>query len=330
MPKVLVTGGAGFIGSHVVERFLEQGDDVTVVDDLSSGLRANVPRTVPLHVIDIASPAAADVIRSGRFDVIAHFAAQMDVRASVANPLHDATVNVIGTINVLEAVRAAMSLHPCRVVFASTGGAFYGTTTVLPTPESCPANPDSPYGIAKVAVEHYLAYYGRIWGMKTISLRFGNVYGPRQTPHGGAGVVSIFLGRILSGNPILVYGTGDHTRDYIYIDDVADAFVAAATQEMPPPGDLNARAFNIGTEVATSITELIGLLEEATGITPRIEYLPPRPGETLRSMLDATKIRSQLGWKPRVELRDGLSRTMAWVRGLSPDAKLPGRGGTSK
>ena len=313
MGRVLVTGGAGFIGSYLCERFLNAGEDVVVIDDLSTGSRDNLPAGVDLRVVDVGSPEAAGIVAAGAFDVIAHFAAQMDVRKSVADPHFDARTNILGSLNLLEAVRKLPSARRPRFVFASTGGAYYGDHAALPSFEDTAANPDAPYGVAKLAVEHYLAYYDRIWGLDTVALRFGNVYGPRQNPQGEAGVISIFAGRIAAGQPVTVFGTGRQTRDFIFVSDVAEAFFAASKAELPPPGPINSRAFNIGTEVEVSVLELIDALGRIAGVKPQIEFKPARPGEVDRSLLGARKIRQLLPWKPEVTLDDGLARTYEWV-----------------
>jgi UDP-glucose 4-epimerase len=310
MSRVLVTGGAGFIGSHVAERCIGLGHEVVVLDDLSSGKRENVPDRAAFEQHDIREARAAELVRDGGFDVVAHLAAQMDVRRSVADPMFDASVNVVGTLNLLEAGRAAA--RPPRFVFASTGGALYGDFVATPTPETESKDPDAPYGAAKLAVESYMAYYGRIHGFETVVLRFGNVYGPRQDPHGEAGVIAIFCQRLLAGQPITVFGDGTQTRDYVYVEDVAEAFVRAAFGEVPAAGRLDARAFNIGTAVETSVLELAERLLALSGKRSEISFAPARAGELMRSCLDVSKAGSVLGWRPAVALEDGLSRTIDW------------------
>jgi UDP-glucose 4-epimerase len=312
--KVLVTGGAGFIGSHVVERLLGAGDFVVVLDDLSSGKLANLPNGVDCRVQKVQGPDARQVIASGGFDVVVHLAAQMDVRVSVADPLRDADINVMGALNILEAIRSLPEKSRPRVVFSSTGGALYGESSPFPTPESAPTNPDSPYGIAKLTTELYLAYYGRVWGFETIALRFGNVYGPRQDPHGEAGVIAIFAERFLAGKAPTIYGTGKQTRDYIYVSDIADAIHAAATKPLPAAGTLESRAVNIGTRIETSVLELAKMLGEITGVNASPEFAPERRGEVSRSVLSNDKAASVLGWRPRIALADGLARTVEWAR----------------
>ena len=226
--KALVTGGAGFIGSHVADRFVAEGYAVTVLDNLSSGRRENLPPAATFVQGDITSEAAATLVRDGKFDVMCHLAAQIDVRRSVLDPVYDAQRNILGTLNLLEAIKA--SGHPTRVVFSSTGGALYGDFDPPPSTENNSKDPESPYGIAKLSVEYYLAYYARVHGLDTVALRYGNVYGPRQDPHGEAGVVAIFCKRLLAGQALTVYGDGEQTRDYVYAGDVASANFAAATR----------------------------------------------------------------------------------------------------
>ena len=304
---VLVTGGAGFIGSHVADAFLAAGWQVTILDDLSSGRRENLPAGATFVEGDITSPAAAQLVRDGRFDVMCHLAAQIDVRRSVTDPAYDATRNILGSLNLLEAIRA--SGHKTRVVFSSTGGALYGDFDPPPSHEQLGKDPEAPYGIAKLSVEYYLAYYGRVHHVDTVALRYGNVYGPRQDPHGEAGVVAIFCNRLLDGRPLTVFGSGEQTRDYVYAGDVARANVAAATADLPPRGRLDARAFNIGTGIETSVNVLATTLRDIAQATSPLEHAPARAGELARSALDATKAERLLGWTPRMSLADGLTAT---------------------
>lgn len=310
MPRALVTGGAGFIGSHVADLYLEQGYDVTVLDNFASGRRENVPERAKLVELDITSPEAARVVRDGRFDVISHLGAQIDVRKSVANPMFDATVNIVGTVNLVEAVRA--SGHATRFIFSSTGGALYGDFVTPPNVEDYPKDPESPYGIAKLSAELYLAYYARLHHVDTVALRYANVYGPRQDPHGEAGVVAIFCNRILTGQPLTVFGDGSQTRDYVFVKDVARANLAAATKELPAPGRLDARGFNIGTGIETSVVELAAALQKSAGSNVPLNFAPARPGEQQRSAVSIEKAQRVLGWTPQVELHDGLEETFAF------------------
>ena len=325
MANILVTGGAGFIGSHVADRFVAAGHAVTVLDDLSTGKREQVPAGARFVEGDIRSPDAARLVREGAFDVVAHLAAQIDVRRSVSDPAFDASVNVLGTLNLVEA--ACRAARKPRVVFASTGGALYGDFVEPPNAETLPKDPDSPYGIAKLSVELYLGYYARVQGMETVALRFGNVYGPRQDPHGEAGVVAIFCGRILEGRPLTIFGDGSQTRDYIYVGDVADAFVTAASAALPAAGPLDTRAFNVGTQVETSVLDLARMLAEASGRDPVIEHAPKRAGELQRSVLANGKAAEVLGWRPRRTLRDGLTETFAWFAGRAAGAPASAPGG---
>jgi UDP-glucose 4-epimerase len=309
--RVLITGGAGFIGSHVADLFLAKGWSVEIIDNLSSGKRENVAPAARLHVLDIRSPDAAELVAYAGFDVVIHLAAQMDVRRSVADPLFDASVNVIGTLNLLEAIRQSPAARP-RIVFSSTGGAVYGDAAVPPAAETTPKEPDSPYAIAKLSVEYYLSYYARIHGLDTASVRFGNVYGPRQDPHGEAGVVAIFCGRILEGRALLVFGDGTQTRDYVHVSDVAEATFAAATATIPRAVRVDERAFNVGTGVGTSVLDLAGTLLTAAGSSAPIEFAPKRPGELQHSFLAVDKAREVLGWSPRISLEQGLADTFNW------------------
>lgn len=317
MGRILVTGGAGFIGSHVADRFIAAGHDVTVIDNLSRGRRSQVPAAATFHELDVRSPDAAALLRDGAFDLVAHLAAQIDVRVSVDDPAHDAAVNVLGTLNLLEAARKAANGRPPRFIIASTGGALYGDFVTPPNVEEYAKDPDAPYGIGKLAAELYMGYYGRIHGMECVALRFGNVYGPRQDPHGEAGVIAIFCGRLEQGRALGIFGDGSQTRDYIYVGDVADAFVTASTAQLPPVGRLDARAYNIGTGIETSVLELAEMLRRASGRDVAIEFAPKRPGELQRSVLDPRKAERELGWKARVGLEEGLLETYRWTASVA-------------
>jgi UDP-glucose 4-epimerase len=309
--SVLVTGGAGFIGSHVVRAFADRGSAVTILDDLSSGKLTNLPEGVTFIEDDVRSPSAARVVREGAFDVICHLAAQIDVRKSVEDPAYDVAVNIGGSLNLLEAMRQS-GKKSTRFVFSSTGGALYGDVETIPTPESFAKDPQSPYGNAKLSVELYLGYYARVHGLDTVALRYGNVYGPRQDSHGEAGVVAIFCERVLAGRQLTVFGDGKQTRDYVYVADVANANVLAATKPLPPAGPLDSRSFNIGTGVETSVVQLAELIGDASGTTPAIEHAPDRAGEVRRSVLLAAKAEKVLGWTPRMSIADGISETFKW------------------
>jgi len=309
MSRVLVTGGAGFIGSHVADEFIAKGWDVTIVDDLSSGKRENLPEKAKFHEIGVNSPEFSTLAGTGNFDVVAHLAGQIDVRKSVADPIADANTNILGTLNLMESLRKNDART--RVVFTSTGGALYGDFNTPPNFETYPKDPESPYAIAKLSVEYYLAYYSRVHDRECAAVRFGNVYGPRQDPHGEAGVVAIFCGRILSGRPLTVFGDGLQTRDYVYVGDVARAVWLASTKPLPEKGRLDARGFNIGTGKGTSVLEIAKLLQKTANSQVPIEFAPRRPGEQQESFVNADKARDVLGWAPQVTLEEGLAKTYA-------------------
>jgi UDP-glucose 4-epimerase len=297
----------------VADLFLEKGFDVTVVDDLSSGKREYLPEKAGFHEIGINSSEFAKLVRDGEFDVIAHLAGRIDIRKSVADPIVDATTNILGTLNLMEALR--QSDVKARVVFTSTGGALYGDLNAPPHTETSRTDPESPYGVAKLSIEHYLWYYGRVHGVDAISLRFGNAYGPRQDVHGTAGVVAIFCGRILNNSPLTVFGDGRQTRDYVFVGDVARAVLLAATKPLPAKGRLDARAFNIGSGTGTSMLEIATILQQLARSSVPIEFAPHRAGEQQESFVDVSKVRKVLGWVPEVSLNEGLARTYAWYAG---------------
>ena len=310
MPKALVTGGAGFIGSHVADLFLEKGYQVDIVDDLSSGKRQNIPENTQFYEIGVNSTEFAELVTKGRYDVIVHLAAQIDVRHSVADPINDGTINILGTLNLMEAVRR--SAGSSRVIFTSTGGVLYGDFTTPPNLETFPKDPESPYAISKLSIELYLAYYGRVHGQEAVALRFGNVYGPRQNPHGEAGVVAIFCGRILNNRPLTIFGDGLQTRDYVYVGDVARSVWLAATKPLPEKGKMDARAFNIGTGIGTSVIDIAKKLQKAAGSNVAVEFAPHRPGEQQESFVNVDKAKQLLGWMPQVSLDEGLAKSYAW------------------
>ncbi len=303
--RVLVTGGAGFIGSHVVERLLAGGHQVDVVDNLSTGRREFVNAKAALHGCDIRSTRLDEVFAAAAPEAVVHVAAQAAVARSTADPLTDASVNMLGTIGLLAACRRRGIR---RVVYLSTGGAAYGDTDVLPTPEDHPARPTSPYGVSKVAAESYLTCWQGITGVSTLSLRLANVYGPRQNPLGEAGVIAIFAHRLLRGEPCVVHWDGEQTRDYVYVEDVADA-VARALDRPEVRGILN-----IGTGLEVSVNELYRRLAGVAGVTQSPERGPRREGDWRRGALDATRAAETLGWKPLTTLEVGLAQTMAYFK----------------
>jgi UDP-glucose 4-epimerase len=307
--KVLVTGGAGFIGSHVAERYLAEGFEVTVLDDLSSGRRENVPPGAAFVQADVGSAEARELAARG-FTILNHHAAQMDVRVSVEDPALDARTNLLGLLNLLEGGRAG-ALR--RVVFASSGGVVYGESDALPHPETAPKLPVSPYGVSKLASEFYLAAYAQLHGFEAVSLRYANVFGPRQNPHGEAGVVAIFGNRMLRGQALTIYGDGSQTRDYVYVGDVVNANLHATRWPVSPVAAIDDVAVNVGTAVETSVTQLAQAMLSATGVTVPVEHAPARPGELQRSAVSIEKAGREWGWRPEVALGEGLKRTYEWI-----------------
>jgi UDP-glucose 4-epimerase len=296
--RAVVTGGAGFIGSNVVDALLARGDEVHVLDDLSKGTRENVAAGAVFHEGDIRAPDAA--FDEARPDVVVHLAAQADVRVSVERPDYDAAVNVLGTVRILEAARR----HGARVVFSSTGGAIYGECDG-PASETAERRPLAPYRTSKLCGEEYLATWNRLYGTSHVALRFGNVFGPRQEPHGEAGVVAIFMGLLAGDGTPTIFGDGKQTRDYVYVGDVVGAVIAALGHD--------GGVYNVGTGVETSVLELYAAIVAATGIEREPEHVDARLGELQRSVLDPGAAERELGWRPQTALADGLARTWAWV-----------------
>ena len=303
--RALVTGGAGFIGSHLADALVAAGHDVVVVDDLSRGRREQVPDGAELVVLDICDAALADVVAQTAPEVVFHEAAQIDVRSSVRDPLADAGTNVVGTVNVLSACTNA---GVRRVVFASTGGAIYGDTAVVPTPETHPCAPESPYGTGKLCAEAYGGTFQRIRGLEFVALRYANVYGPRQDPHGEAGVVAIFATRLQRGEPCVINGDGTQTRDYVYVGDVVAANVQALSVTSPA-------VVNVGTGIETDVNAIYERLRAIAGSSQQAEHGPGKPGEQRRSALDITRARDELAWQPAVDLDTGLRRTFDFFGG---------------
>jgi UDP-glucose 4-epimerase len=303
--KILVTGGAGFIGSHVVDAFLAAGHEVAVVDNLTTGDARNVNPRARLHAIDLRSARLAEVFEAERPEVVSHLAAQASVGRSVTDPLFDASVNVGGGLGLLECCRR---FGVRRIIYSSSGGAGYGDTDVIPTPEAHPTLPISPYGITKVAMEHYVNAWSGIYGISGISLRYANIYGPRQNPQGEAGVIAIFCHRLLTGQVPMINGDGEQTRDYTYVEDVAAANVRAL--ERP---DVTGPV-NVCTGVETTVNELYRALVAAAGSQVAAEHAPARPGEQRRRCLSPTLAGRVLGWKPTVSLAEGLRRTFTFFQ----------------
>jgi UDP-glucose 4-epimerase len=305
--RILVTGGAGFIGSHTVDALVREGaGEVAVLDDLSAGKRDRLNAKARFHQADLRDAAAVrEVLAREKPEVIYHLAAQMDVRRSVADPAFDAQVNLVGFLNLMEAARS----HGLRrVIFSSTGGAIYGEQDTFPCDEDHPRRPVSPYGVAKLSTEAYLFFYRAQYGIDYLALRYANVYGPRQDPHGEAGVVAIFCGRILSGKPCTIFGDGSTTRDYVYVGDIVRANLAALR------ATASGVALNIGTGVETTVNQLHAALAQAAGDARAPEYAPMRPGEQLRSVISPARAESMLNWEPVMALRDGLAETFRYFK----------------
>ncbi len=304
MMRVLVTGGAGFIGSQVADAFLSRGDDVVVVDSLVSGRREFVSPKARFYQADIRDPALREIFARERPHIVNHHAAQASVTASVADAPFDADVNVLGTLRILDHCVATGVEH---VVFASTGGALYGEPDRLPADESTPIRPLSPYGASKHAAEGYLSLYSRLYGLRACALRYANVYGPRQDPHGEAGVVAIFTNALLQGKTPTIHGDGEQTRDFVYVDDVVRASLLATDRRA-------VGAWNIGTGVALSVNTLYDQLAAAVGIATRAIHGPPRPGDVRHITLDARGAREHLGWTPQTTIDAGVNATVDWFR----------------
>jgi UDP-glucose 4-epimerase len=302
--KVLVTGGAGFIGSHVCDEFASHGQTVVALDNLSTGSKRNLSSTVPLVELDIRSPEAAAYIANLKPDVICHLAAQMDVRKSVEDPRFDAESNIVGMLNLLEAARRA---RVKKFIFSSTGGAIYGEQDVFPAPESHPTRPVSPYGVSKAAGELYLGYYRAQYGLDYVALRYANVYGPRQNPHGEAGVVAIFAGRLVARESCTIFGEGTQSRDFVFGKDVARANYLAFERDFVGP-------INIGTGIETDINRIYELLAAAGGVKQPAIHAAAKPGEQRRSCVDPSLAKRVLGWSPTVPLEEGLPQTLAYFR----------------
>ena len=308
--RVLVTGGAGFIGSHVADAYLERGDKVWIVDDLSSGRDSNIPKQAKFVQASINDEAVGKLFEEvGGFDIVNHHAAQMDVRTSVENPRFDAQSNVDGLLNVLECAR---KFGTKRILFVSSGGVVYGEPEQRPTPEYAPKAPLSPYGVTKLAAEYYLNYYHVVHGMEYAALRYANVYGPRQNPHGEAGVVAIFASKLRAQKPLTIFGDGHQTRDYVFVGDVVAANMLLSEAELPDAGDLDQRAFNVGTEIETSVRQLAESLMSVANMSVEVQYATARAGELRHSCLDTSQLRG-LGWRPGLSLNEGMAVTYEYI-----------------
>lgn len=302
--KVLVTGGAGFIGSHLVDRLIQEGHEVIIVDNLATGKRRNINRAARFYKLDIQSWRLERVFRNERPNIVMHLAAQMDVRKSVEDPMFDAQVNILGTLNVLQqAVRHGVR----KVVFSSSGGAIYGEQETYPAPESHLTQPLSPYGLSKLCGEQYLSYFQRVSGLQVVSLRYANVYGPRQDPEGEAGVVAIFIQKLLNNEQAVINGNGRQSRDFVFVEDVVDANLGMMGQETKG-------TYNVGTGTETSVNDLFRMLIQLTGSTCKEVHGPAKKGEQARSVIDNTKLRQELSWEPKTDLNEGLRKTVDYFR----------------
>jgi len=302
--KILMTGGAGFIGSNVVDAYIEKGYEVVVIDDLSSGKRENLNKKARFYKLDICDRGLEQVFKEEGIDIVNHHAAQVDVRKSIADPTFDARINIEGSLNILENCR---KYKIKKVIFASSGGVIYGECGNMPPNEDSPVSPLSPYGVSKYAVERYLASYERIYGLKYTALRYGNVYGPRQDPYGEAGVVAIFSGKMLANEEVNIFGDGEQLRDYVYVEDVVRANILCLEN-----GDNE--IFNIGTGKATSVNRLFSEMRKLTHYTRKPVFKSGRPGELIRSSLDVGKANQKLGWKAKVDLREGLEKAIDFFK----------------
>jgi UDP-glucose 4-epimerase len=303
--KILVTGGAGFIASHIVDAYLQRGHDVSILDNLSTGRKKNINPRATFHEADLRdADSVRDIFGKGRFDVVNHHAAQMDVRRSVADPVYDASVNIIGVLTILE---AAVKTGVRRVLFASSGGAIYGEQDYFPADERHPTRPISPYGVSKLSTEAYLFYYGAVHGLASTCLRYANVYGPRQNPEGEAGVVAIFTTKMLKGEQPLINGEGTQTRDYVFVEDIVRANVLALEAK-------GSGVYNVGTGIETDVNYLFREIKAATGSSCAEKHAEGKKGEQMRSVLDHGKIRKELGWTPSVTIAEGLRLTVAAFR----------------
>ncbi len=303
--RILVTGGAGFIGSQIVDAYLDLGHEVGILDNLSTGRKENINPRATMYQIDLRdAPAVADLFASQHFDVVNHHAAQMDVRRSVADPVYDASVNILGVLNLLE---ACVRSNVRKVIFASSGGAIYGEHDYFPADEQHPTRPISPYGVAKLTTEQYLFYYKAVHGLASVSLRYANIYGPRQNPEGEAGVVAIFATRMLRGDTPTINGDGKQTRDYVFVGDVVRANVLALQHD-------GSGMFNVGTGREADVNLLFQLIRRSSGAQCPERHGPAKKGEQLRSVLNNGHINAVLGWQPTVTLEEGLDRTVEFFR----------------
>ncbi|MDI6883511.1 MAG: GDP-mannose 4,6-dehydratase [Patescibacteria group bacterium] len=328
--KILITGGAGFIGSHLADKLIKRSHQVVVVDNLSTGKKKNLnpaffkksgagPKA-KFYKIDICDSKISQIFEKEKPDIVFHFAAQIDVRKSVENPIENAKINILGSLNLIQNfIQSKIFEHSnnsnnsnIKFVFASSGGAIYGDTDVIPTPETHPENPESPYGIAKLAIEKYLHFYKNTYGLDYVVLRYSNIYGPRQNSKGETGVVAIFCHKLLRGEQPVINGDGKQTRDYLYVEDAVEAAILALKTSRDRISGSSASVYNVGTGIETSVNELYELLAKEMGKDISPKYGPSKKGEQLRSCLDYSKIKKELGWQPKYSLEEGLKETIKW------------------
>lgn len=302
--KICVTGGAGFIGSHVAEAYINAGHDVVILDDLSTGKEENIPQGATFIKCDITTDDLRSIFERERFDVLNHHAANMELRVSVEDPAHDARINILGTVRLLDAAHRTGVGH---IVFASTGGGIYGVQHYYPADEQHPIRPLSPYGVAKRSVELYLDYYRAVYGLTSTALRYTNVYGPRQNPFGEAGVIAIFLERMLSGRASIINGDGEQRRDYVHVRDVARANVLVTERRLDG-------VYNVSTGIETSVNRIVALLQASIASTAPIEHGPAKTGDLARNVCTAAALEAATGWRPTVDVENGIAETASWFR----------------
>jgi UDP-glucose 4-epimerase len=307
MGKILVTGGAGFIGSNLADRFIEEGHRVVIIDNLSTGVESNLNKKAKFYKVDVRSAVMDKIFEKEKPEVLCHHAAQIDVRKSTNDPIFDAEVNILGSLNLFN---ACVKHKVKKIIFASTGGAIYGEQDYYPADEKHPANPLSPYGVAKLTIEKYLHFYKEVYGINFVALRYANVYGPRQNPFGEAGVVAIFTERLLGGKKAIINGDGKQTRDFVFVEDVVESNVLALKY---PKSDI----FNIGTGIETDINRIFRTLKEKIGSRQKELHGPAKPGEQQRSVLECSKAKRLLKWKPKFDLEKGIAKTVKYYKAAS-------------
>ena len=308
--KILITGGAGFIGSHLQDRLIKEGHRVVIVDNLSTGKKENLNPRAKFYKADICGSKISQIFKKEKPEIVFHFAAQINVRKSVEDPIEDAKINILGSLNIIQSFCHLSSVisHKSKIIFASTGGAIYGDADIVPTPESYPEYPLSPYGIEKLIVDKYLNYYHKVFGLPYVSLRLANVYGPRQNSKGEAGVVAIFIDKMLEGGRPIINGSGTQTRDFVYVNDVVEANILGLKKN-------KVGIFNIGTARETDVNTIFEKLKKLTGSSCKEIHAPEKPGEQKRSCLDFSKAKKEIGWQPKYDLNKGLKETVKWFKG---------------